>query len=217
MKKSEWFRVSPPEIGLYMPYMKEELSSHGRSHWFKSSIAQYNSLLDGDLGRKGRKSRLHGIECEQDCEQLLLSSLHGERRPPCLRNHSRSSNVLQPKIIVSSIMSNFEMKVGNVMRLEATKILYNLLIATQRRKDTGSTSNVVVVKSITYDFAGRTFPIGTLTLSYPDSCRVWRRGEEVPRTVHLIEADGCRVRVPSPAACRSGSTTVVHRALTSPC
>jgi hypothetical protein len=40
MKKSEWFRVSPPEIGLDMPYMKEELSSHGRSHWFKSGIAK---------------------------------------------------------------------------------------------------------------------------------------------------------------------------------
>jgi hypothetical protein len=64
--------------------------------------------------------------------------------------------------------------------------------------------------------AGRTFPIGTLTLSYPDSCRVWRRGEEGPRTVRLIEADGCRAQVPSPAACRSGSTTVVHRALASP-
>ena len=43
------------------------------------------------------------------------------------------------------------------------------------------------------------------------------RGEEGPRTVRLIDADGIRAQVPSPAACRSGSTSVVHRALTSPC
>ena len=54
------------------------------------------------------------------------------------------------------------------------------------------------------------------SFSYPDSCYVWRRGEEGPRTVRLIDADGIRAQVPSPAACRSGSTSVVHRALTSP-
>ena len=37
--------------------------------------------------------------------------------------------------------------------------------------------------------AERTLSIGALTLSYPGSSRVWRRGEAGPRVVHLIEAD----------------------------
>ena len=35
----------------------------------------------------------------------------------------------------------------------------------------------------------KTFSTGSLTLSYPGSCRVWRRGETGPRVMHLLEAD----------------------------
>lgn len=45
MRKLGQSRVKSPDIGLYMLYMDKSHSSHGRSHWLKSGIAQNNRFI----------------------------------------------------------------------------------------------------------------------------------------------------------------------------